>query len=205
MPGAGDPALRGVVLWFDRAARRGSIMADCGRELFVSAREIPAKARVAGVWVRFDIERHDGRDQAVRVCLVPGDLPGRVAQACVSRAGERATATPGAPRRRVRSAAARRLLMDWARAVADRNLDQVLTLYAGDAVLHAGGRDWRGPRELRIGLLDSGAVGPGWDPEAQWEGRLLTMRRRLAGREHAETRLRVVQGRIAEQWLRAFR
>jgi hypothetical protein len=91
----------------------------------------------------------------------------------------------------------------WVQGMQDHNLDGVVRLYAPAAILHLGDRSFRGRVEVRKYLVASGLTRAplfmveilgNEDLHIRWWGGRGVPR---------ETRLRIVRGEIAEQWVEA--
>ena len=198
----------GTVSWYDARRGEGGIVAR-SREYQVRGADMSARARVSGARVRFDVRRAGGIRQAIRVRELSGtrtvarqrrfgDLTGAARPADKGRLASTHRHPDTTPRTRSPSA----LVQRWVAAANRNRLDRVLPLYAQHAVLHLGGRTWRGRGKLCGFLCDSRLLTTGWQTSAAADGD-----NALATRcEHVEhpglgSRFRVMNGRIVEQWI----
>ena len=200
---------RGIVQWFDRATGDAAVVR--GRRVFpVAAKDVESRARHAGARVHFDISRSDGVERAVDVTLVAGTRTSPRQHRVGSLVGARRADTKGpAPFASAhpelgRSLATRPLevVAEWARSVADDDLQTALSMYAADALVHVGGRTLSGGRALRRHLEISGLLGIAAEPEMRGEDGVIVARWVAHGRpsEAVEVRTRVEHGQVAEQW-----
>ncbi|MEE9416966.1 MAG: sigma 54 modulation/S30EA ribosomal C-terminal domain-containing protein [Acidimicrobiales bacterium] len=152
----------GQVQWIDPTRNVAHIVRK-GREFIAPIAEVESAARVPGVRVHFDISRQDGVDGAVNVRLKSGTRTNKRHRRFGDLTGAR---QPGA---KVKSASANQLGIDvttqpvrvteaWVRALNSGDVDDVLSLYAPDAVIHHLSGDIRGRARVRATIDDEAAT-----------------------------------------------
>lgn len=198
----------GRLSWFDPSSGEGRIVAS-GREYPVEAADIAPRARTVGGRVHFDIERRGGVRMAVAVRPVEGTRSDRRQRRFGDLSGT------GKPPDKGRPAMSRRhperegpgagkpmeVARQWIRGAEQGDIETVLPLYAPHAVLHTPDGDARGRQAVRRELLDSGALTRGWQAEPHGDGDDVIVDRSSLGGHFEQTRLRIANGEIVEQWL----
>jgi cold shock CspA family protein len=203
---------RGRVRWFDPKAGEGGIVQQRGGELPVRASDIEARARIARAVVQFDIEREAGMRRAVNVRLQPGTRVSRHERRYAETAGGRALGhahvipehtdvqvhLEGHPMR---------VAHQFMQLLQQMDLATLTHLYAPEARLHADGPVRTGRNDIQryfaggplLGLQPSKVTMHGedatilieWAQDAQ----------KVGGTTRGWTRLKIIEGRIVEQWI----
>jgi len=200
----------GVVKWFDPATAEGTI-GKGSRELPVRAEDMEPSARVAGARVRFDVARERGSERAVDVRLREGTRVSRrqhrfgdlVGTGHPDEAGRRPL-THGRPDRVRASGHPMETARRWVVAMEAGDLAGALACYANNAVLHVGAASHVGLNAIQ-GVLDGHPLFQATPGRVVAHGEDATILMRWSAGGSAvpggETRLRIVHGRILEQWI----
>lgn len=145
----------GVVWWFDPKDGEGRIL-HAGRTYAVRAENIEPVARVSGARVHFDVDP-DAKESATNVTFRPGRRVSRRQRRFGDLTGARRADTKGPSSQtaerpelgRDLEAHPKRVVEGWAAMLSDGRLDDAMQLLAPNAVLHAEGDVWLGPRQIR--------------------------------------------------------
>lgn len=198
----------GTVGWFDPKSGGGRIVGSGGR-YSVRALDLERAARVPRTRVRFDIRREGGLVRAVRARLLDGTRvsprQGRfgdlVGAAHPDEKGQ-APLTHRHPALEPGVCLPQAVAVRWTEAMEEGDVETALRLYAGDARVHAGGRNLTGIRQISRFLEGNPLLGS--RPlyvEITGEDPVLIRWGSVAGSGTSErTWLRVVHGEISEQW-----
>lgn len=203
----------GVMKWYDPKQDQGVVEYN-GREYATEASEVESHARRAGARVHFDIDRGDGGDVAVRVTLLAGSRTSHTSHRTGDLTGAHDPVEKGqdeeidlndlAVRRRAYGDRPRLLAEDWVRLLSTGQVDRAADLYAPDAVIHEGDSDVSGADDVRRWLQSSalmGAPNAGAEVDGSGPEEFTVAWRTIPGDQAAlENRLRITNGRIAEQW-----
>jgi hypothetical protein len=199
----------GVMRWFDPAAGGGAVVRG-GRIFSTIASEVEAGARRAGAHVHFDIRDEAGAQRAVNVTLCRGARGARHHRRAGSLAGGHgpdAKAGFRRPREHPERSVSKvshplEVAAELARVLQAGEADAALSLYASDAVVHAGGADVSGRTHLLAHLERGGLLGVETAPVIRAEDGLAVLTWTRAGPQKGalEVRCRVEHGLIVEQW-----
>jgi hypothetical protein len=203
----------GHVKWYEPNRDQG-VVEHNGREYAVRGGYIDNNAKRAGAPVHFDIQRGSDGDVATSVVLREGSRTSPSSKGVGDLGGAHHPSDKGqdgevdlnelAVRRRAYGDRPGLLAEDWVQLVGTGDVDRAVQLYAPDATIHQGTNDVSGGADIRRWLRNSPLAGsPPRDADVAGDGsdRFVVRWRTLPGDEAAvEITLRVVDGRIAEQW-----
>lgn len=154
-------------------------------------------ARHAGAWVHFDIHRDDGVDNAVNVTLRRGTRVSHRQGRFGTLSGARRADTKGSVLLHPLEIADA-----WATCIADADLDRALSLYAPDAIIHAGGQAFAGRDHLKTYLEASPLIGNRSRPEIRGvDDDVLVSWEDTPEEPGGVVRCRLEHGQVAEQWI----
>ena len=198
----------GLLQWFDATSGEAAIVR--GNHVFrARAADVESVARHAGARVHFDVQRDQGVDRAVKVTLRRGTRVSHHQTRFGTLVGARRPDTKGtapfsSPHPELGRAPASHpveIASTWATLMGDADLDRALSLYAPDAVIHAGEHAFAGPHLRRY--LEASALlgnrrrsetrGVDGDVEVTWPGR--------PEEGGGTVRCHLEHGQIAEQWI----
>jgi hypothetical protein len=197
----------GVVQWIDPPSGRAAVIRG-GHVYAAATGDIEPVARHAGAHVHFDIRRGGGGERAVDVRLRPGTRVSHHQRRYGTLTGAHRPDTKGsAPFARPHPQRDRGLASHplevaraWVECLQARDLDGALSLYASDAVLHAGDGDHAGRSQLGGWLGASPMFGIDRDPDIKGEDGSVLVAWASRG-EGLELRARIEHGLIVEQWV----
>lgn len=197
----------GLVQWYDKKTGDGTVI-HSGRRYACRAADMNAAARAAGARVHFDVSR-DGTS-ALNVTALSGRRTRRGHGRFTNLAGAHSPwdkgggvpATATLELRDVDRTHPMRLVRGWSDAMARGGLDDALTLYAPNAVIHSGGEDARGRGPMASALESMVCFGREF-PASSLHGDDADVIVEWAARPDMDVtvaRLRVAHGEIVEQW-----
>ena len=199
----------GIVQSFDESTGEGRIVQG-GRHFACHTAQMAPSVRHAGAHVHFDISA----DHAVAVNVEPrpgGRSNGNRRKTGVSGPFSVAARVGGTPSaaddevRRVVKPTNMHVARWWAAALAEGSLDEVLAVYAPQAVVHLDGRELTGRRHLSSAIEALAVHGAGRGPDTvrgDSDGETVVVAWAATPDGGPVTsRSRVVNGEIAEQWI----
>lgn len=198
---------KGRVKWFDPSDGRG-VIEHAGRDYAVDVAELPRDARTAGAPVHFDISHREPGDVAVNVTFRGGSRTSRRTERYGDQTGARSPSAKGrvgsavgvaVAERRAHDIHPRQLVEDWARFLADGQVDRAAGLYAPDATIRTDQETVAGHQSIRRHLAASPLVGATADIRGLEDSRF-----RVVWRTHGHDRgmvvatVRVEHGQLVE-------